>query len=215
MNHKKYDLIYCDPPWDYKNKVSNGAAKNHYPTTSLFNLTHIPIHSIASDNAVLAMWYTGNFVLEAIKLAEAWGFKVRTMKAFTWVKFNPLAWQRINKSIQNSELFDYHDLFELLDAETKMNGGNYTRSNSEDVLIATRGNGLQRISASVKQIVFSCLGEHSEKPWEVKNRLEQLYGDVNRIELFARDMSQGWDAWGNQCPNNSIELINSHFICKE
>ncbi|EPY0567785.1 hypothetical protein ACW7WW_002813 [Proteus mirabilis] len=21
--------------------------------------------------------------------------------------------------------------------------------------------------------------------------------------------------WGNQCPNNSIELINSHFICKE
>lgn len=60
---KKYDLIYCDPPWDYKNKVSNGAAKNHYPTTSLFNLTHIPIHSITSDNAVLAMWYTGNFVL--------------------------------------------------------------------------------------------------------------------------------------------------------
>lgn len=161
------------------------------------------------------MWYTGNFALEAIKLAEAWGFKVRTMKAFTWVKFNPLAWQRIDKAIQNGELFDYHDLFELLDAETKMNGGNYTRANSEDVLIATRGNGLQRISASVKQIVFSCLGEHSEKPWEVKNRLEQLYGDVNRIELFARDMSQGWDAWGNQCPNNSIELINSHFICKE
>lgn len=146
------------------------------------------------------MWYTGNFVLEAIKLAEAWGFKVRTMKAFTWVKFNPLAWQRIDKVIQNSELFDHHDLLELLDAETKMNGGNYTRANS---------------SASVKQIVFSCLGEHSEKPWEVKNRLEQLYGDVNRIELFARDMSQSWDAWSDQCPNNSIEFINSHFICKE
>lgn len=76
-------------------------------------------------------------------------------------------------------------------------------------------NEILRISASVKQIVFSCLGEHSEKPWEVKNRLEQLYGDVNRIELFARDMSQGWDAWGNQCPNNSIELIKSNFICKE
>ncbi len=60
---KKYDLIYCDPPWDYKNKVSNGVAKNHYSTTSLFNLTHLSIHSIASDNAVLAMLYTGNFVL--------------------------------------------------------------------------------------------------------------------------------------------------------
>lgn len=58
MDHKKYDLIYCDPPWDYKNKVSNGAAKNHYSTTSFFNLTHLTIHSIASDNVVLAMWYS-------------------------------------------------------------------------------------------------------------------------------------------------------------
>ncbi len=64
-------------------------------------------------------------------------------------------------------MFDWHDLLDLLNAETKMNGGNYTRANSEDVLIATRGNG-KRVSASVKQVVFSCLGEHSQKPWRLK-----------------------------------------------
>lgn len=123
MRMKKYDLILADPPWSYNNKVSNGAADNHYNTTGLYPLSRLPVEKYSSKNSVLFMWYTGNFALEAIKLAEAWGFKVRTMKAFTWVKFNPLAWQRIDKAIQNSELFDYHDLFELLDAETKMNGG--------------------------------------------------------------------------------------------
>ena len=154
---KKYDLIYCDPPWDYKNKVSNGTAKNHYPTTSLFNLTHISIHSIASDNAVLAMWYTGNFVLEAIRLAEAWDFKVKNMFGFAWVKLNKNAGDRINKKQPE----DFFDFMEILNNETKINCGNYTRQNIEMCLIATRGNGLPRQSASVRQVIYLCLDEHS------------------------------------------------------
>lgn len=47
-------------------------------------------------------------------------------------------------------------------------------------------------------------------PWEVRSRLEQLYGDVKRIELFAREEWKEWDRWGNQC-NNSIE-INTGLI---
>lgn len=33
----------------------------------------------------------------------------------------------------------------------------------------------------------------------------QLYGDIPRIELFARKNVTGWDAWGNECKND-IEL---------
>lgn len=93
----------------------------------------------------------------------------------------------------------------------KRGGGNHTRANTEDLLIATRGTGLTRASASIKQVVYSCLGEHSEKPWEVRNRLEQLYGDVKRVELFARESWPGWDRWGNQC-NNSFEIIPAQII---
>lgn len=39
----KYDLIYCDPPWQYNNKSSNGAADNHYNTTDFYSLTRLPI----------------------------------------------------------------------------------------------------------------------------------------------------------------------------
>ncbi|HIF4795024.1 TPA: MT-A70 family methyltransferase, partial [Citrobacter freundii] len=55
----KYDLIYCDPPWEYGNRISNGAACNHYSTMSMEELKRLPIWSLAAENAVLAMWYTG------------------------------------------------------------------------------------------------------------------------------------------------------------
>ncbi|CDG91484.1 MT-A70 family methyltransferase [Xenorhabdus bovienii] len=210
---QKYSLILADPPWQYNNAASNGAANNHYTTTDFYSLTRLPIEQIAAKNSVLAMWYTGNFTLEATKLAEAWGFTVKTMKLFTWVKLNKLAMDRIDKAIQEGRLLDSLDFINLLNTETRMNGGNYTRSNTEDVLIAVRGNGLERQSASVKQVVYSCLGEHSQKPREVHHRLERLYGDVPRIELFARESMDGWHLYGNESPVNNIEFINGvNFI---
>ncbi|NGP95865.1 DNA methyltransferase, partial [Klebsiella pneumoniae] len=72
---------------------------------------------------------------------------------------------------------------------------------------ATRGAGLERKHAGIKQVVYSPLGAHSEKPWEVRHRLELLYGDVPRIELFSRSAAPGWSHWGNQCATASVELI--------
>lgn len=209
-----YQLIYVDPPWQYGNKISNGAAENHHSTMSLAELKRLPIWEVAAEDAVLAMWYTGTHTEEAIELAEAWGFRIRTMKGFTWVKLNQNAERRFNKAIAEGELVDFNDLLSMLNRETRMNGGNYTRANTEDLLIATRGIGLERVNASIKQVVYSCLGEHSEKPWEVRHRLEKLYGDVSRVELFARESWPGWDRWGNQC-SNSFEIISGHIIKNE
>lgn len=81
----KYSLIYADPAWEYGNTVSNGAATNHYGTMKLIDMKRLPVWDLAADDAVLAMWFTGTHTREAIELAEAWGFKVRTMKGFTWL----------------------------------------------------------------------------------------------------------------------------------
>ncbi|MGA8121084.1 MT-A70 family methyltransferase [Rouxiella badensis] len=206
-----YQLIYADPPWRYDNVISNGAAGNHYGTMSLTDLMRLPVWSIAADNAVLAMWYTGTHNAEAVKLAEAWGFKVRTMKGFTWVKLNQLAEQHINKALEAGQIDDFYDFLDLLNTQTRMNGGNYTRANSEDLLIAVRGAGLERANASVKQVIYSPLGEHSEKPWEARHRLELLYGDTSRIELFARREIPGWDTWGDESPISSIQIFPAKF----
>ncbi|VFS64064.1 Transcriptional activator, adenine-specific DNA methyltransferase [Kluyvera cryocrescens] len=203
----KYSLIYADPPWSYGNTISNGAAENHYGTMKLIDIKRLPVWELAAENAVLAMWYTGTHNQEAIELAEAWGFTVRTMKGFTWVKLNQLAEGRINKALAEGEVADFYDFLDLLNAETRMNGGNHTRANTEDLLIATRGNGLERLNAGIKQVVYSPLGAHSEKPWEVRHRLELLYGDVPRIELFSRCGAPGWDHWGNQSIGPAVQLL--------
>ncbi|OPZ91194.1 MAG: hypothetical protein BWY74_02040 [Firmicutes bacterium ADurb.Bin419] len=70
-------------------------------------------------------------------------------------------------------------------------------SNSELCLLATRGNP-KRISASVHQVCDASVSRHSEKPFEIRDRIVQLCGDLPRIELFARTTSNGWDTWGNE-----------------
>ncbi|WP_407321780.1 MT-A70 family methyltransferase [Dickeya ananatis] len=206
----KYGLIYADPPWSYSNSASNGAAVNHYGTMSLAELKRLPVWSLAHDDAVLALWYTGTHVEEAIALAEAWGFDVRQMFLFTWVKLIQRAEQKINKVLGNECPLDFWDFLDLLNDITRMNGGNYSRQNQESVLLAVRGAGLPRQSASVRQIIYSPLGEHSEKPAETRLRLEELYGDVPRIELFSRTSSPGWASWGNEC-HNTTQLLPARW----
>ena len=75
--------------------------------------------------------------------------------------------------------------------------GFWTRSNAELCLLAVRGHP-KRHSAGVHQVIMSHIEAHSKKPEEARRRIEQLMGDVPRIELFARQKSPGWSVWGNE-----------------
>ncbi len=75
--------------------------------------------------------------------------------------------------------------------------GYWTRSNTEDCLLCTKGNP-KRSSASVHQVIYSSIREHSRKPDETRDRIVQLCGDLPRIELFARQRTKGWSVWGDQ-----------------
>ncbi len=51
--------------------------------------------------------------------------------------------------------------------------------------------------AAVKNVRLHNLLRHSEKPAAFAADIERLYGDVPRIELFARKRRRGWDYWGD------------------
>ena len=63
-------------------------------------------------------------------------------------------------------------------------------------LLATKGKP-KRISKSVRQLIHAPRREHSRKPDEVYDRIEQLL-DGTYVELFARRERKGWDSWGNE-----------------
>ena len=78
-----------------------------------------------------------------------------------------------------------------------MGMGNWTRSNSELCLLGTKGKP-KRVDASVHSVIDTPIERHSKKPDVVRERIVQLCGDLPRIELFAREKTDGWDVWGNE-----------------
>ena len=133
----------------------------------------------SADDSVLLLWATFPQLEEAFKVIKAWGFLYKTC-AFTWVKLN-----------QNGSKF--------------MGMGRYTRANAEICLLATKGNGIPRKNASIPNTQMYYRTKHSEKPWQFRREIEKLFGSVSRLELFARQKTEGWDVWGNELESD-IEL---------
>lgn len=175
---KKYNLIYVDCPWQYRDKANAGkrGAAHKYNVMSVEEIAKLPVRHIAERDCLLAMWWVAPQPMEAIWLCTQWGFTFKTMKGFTW-----------RKTTKNG--LDHFGM------------GNYTRANTEDCLIGVRGKPVRK-SASVRQLISAPVREHSRKPDEVRNALVELMGDVPRIELFARQKHEGWDCWGDEIKNN-------------
>lgn len=179
LPNKKYNIIYADPPWKYPKsggiKSARGLAKKYYCEMELEDIKKLRVQDIANENCYLFLWATAPNILEAIEVLNTWGFNFFTI-AFVWIK----------KNKKSDGLF--------------WGMGNSTRANAEFVLLGRKGK-LKRYSAKIHQIIMSRIREHSRKPDEVRNKIVELYGDLPRIELFARQRFEGWDVWGNEVSN--------------
>jgi len=169
---KKYGVIYADPPWRYDRKIGQGIAEDHYATMSITDICDLKVTELADTDCLLFLWTTFPQLKDAFRVIDAWGFSYKTV-AFVWIKTNK----------KSPSLF-----FGL---------GFWTRSNAEICLLATKGRP-KRVSAKVHQVIISPVEAHSKKPDEARTRIEKLIGDVPRIELFARQIMAGWDAWGDE-----------------
>ena len=172
--NKKYKIIYADAPWTYNNPKNNDPKMGGitYPTMSDEEINSLPIKDICEENCALFLWATMPKLQEALNVINAWGFKYTTC-AFVWIKTNPKG-----KGI-------YSGL------------GHWVNGNAELCLFAKKGRPI-RICKNIKQIVLEPRGKHSAKPNEVKKRIVRLIGDLPRIELFARERTEGWEVWGNE-----------------
>lgn len=175
MAEKKYNIIYADPPWQYKVYSKKGlgrSAEHHYPTMDIEDICALPVGNLAAKDCALFLWVTMPCLKDGLRTLEQWGFTYKTV-AFVWIKQNKKA----------DSLF--------------LGMGHWTRSNAELCILATKGNP-KRLSASVHQVIMSHIEKHSKKPDETRERIVELVGDLPRVELFARQKTDGWDVWGNE-----------------
>jgi len=82
--------------------------------------------------------------------------------------------------------------------------GSYTKSNIEVCLLGMRGH-IKSVDKTVPQILMHERMGHSVKPPVVRDRIVQLFGNISRLELFARQKTEGWDAIGYGIDGVSIQ----------
>jgi len=179
----KYNIIYADPPWKYNSRTNHktrfrGGAGGHYNLMTMDEIKALPIPDLAADNCALFLWCTFPYLDEQIKLFKYWGFDYKTI-GFNWIKTN---------SKNNKPFFGV---------------GYYTKSNPEPCLLGIKGK-MKPIDNTISNIIISPRQEHSKKPDDVRIKIVQLFGDLPRIELFARQKTAGWDVWGNEVESDII-----------
>lgn len=178
---KKYNIIYADPPWHYGSKSAVNNTKgseikplsDHYQTMRLDDMKAMDVKRFVADDAACFMWVTDSHLDEALEVMKTWGFKYKTI-VFNWVKTTSTG-------------------------KYCKNVAPWTMKSSEICLLGTRGAMTKYKKANnVESLVFAQRDRHSKKPDEVRRRIETLFGDLPRVELFCRYPAAGWDVWGNE-----------------
>ena len=179
-----YRLILADPPWRFevRNRESglDRSPDKHYKTMRTDEIAALPVQHLATADSLLAMWVYDPMLPDALKIANAWGFKFVT-PIFRWLKGDG-----------QGRLFDTGE-------KLGFGTGYHTRcGGAEDCWLFKRGRGLPVIHHGIRKEFYADVREHSRKPDEVSGWLVDLYGDVPRLEMFARQSRPGWDVWGDQ-----------------
>lgn len=175
----KYDVVLADPPWSYYGAADKwGAAAKFYDTMSDDDILSLDVASLLTKTSVVFLWATAPRLDLATRTLAAWGLHYRGVP-FVWVKCSrsgkPYGARGVRPSI--------------------------VKPTTEFVLagsLTKTGRPMPVADESVPQVVMASPGRHSEKPDEVQARIERLYPNASRIELFARRQRAGWASWGNE-----------------
>ena len=181
-----FRVIVADPPWKFGNRAyqDNGRppieADAHYPVMTTKEICALPVREKADKDSALLMWTTDAHLPDALEVMKAWGFEYRTV-AFVWLK-------------------QYHTGTPCVLVAP------WTLKSTELCLLGVRGSP-KRAAKNIRALIAAERTRHSKKPDEAMERIEALFGDVPRLELFARRKRHGWASWGNELAND-VEMPN-------
>jgi len=179
--NKKYKIIYADPPWSYDNKNTGGSMKSgaaeQYDTMPLDEIKNLPIKKICHKDCVLFMWATTPLLEEAFEVIKAWGFRYKTC----------IYWRKI----------------------MSLGMGYWFRGQVEVLIVAVKGD-IKAFRCQRANFIQTKVRRHSQKPTEMYGWIEEISKKHDlepKIELFARERREGWDAYGNQLPDTIQKLL--------
>ena len=184
-NNSKYGIIYSDPPWAQTKGNLRACRPNQkkeldYPTLNIQEIKdiHKDAFKLLDDKSNVFMWTIDKFLPETEQFMKELGFTLHAR--MIWDKGNGVAPAFTVRFSHEYLLWFYKRGHMLMPVpETR---GKYTTVIKEDSTV------------------------HSHKPEIVYQMLDDMFPNVKKIELFARNQKREWDCWGNQI--NMFEEVN-------
>lgn len=175
---KKYSVIYADPAWRFSQGINRRKKiRDKFGTNEELSLQYPTM----SDREIIE--------LNVGELADD------TCVLFLWTTDAHL--EVAIKAINNWG-FKYKTIAFTWNKK-RCFMGKWTVKQCEICLLATRGTAHKLLkSFKEKSYYEESKKEHSRKPNEFRKRIERMFGDVPKLEMFARTKSDGWDVWGNE-----------------
>ena len=173
LPQSRFDIVYADPPWDYKGQLQHAGQ--------------------GSGDTGGAIRHYGTVTLDDLKELRVDGIAADNCLLFLWAT-NPHLDQAID--LGKSWGFKWATVAFVWD-KVRVNPGFYTMSQCELCLVLKKGKIPEpRGARNVRQLVSEKRRAHSRKPDEVRRRIDAMFTDLRKIELFARGPVSGWTTWG-------------------
>lgn len=192
-----YGAIYADPPWSFLTRSDKGkdrSPEQHYDCMTLEEIKALPVRDLAAKDAVLFMWVIDTHIPMALDVMKAWGFEYKT-RAFGWAKLRKKGGEEMLAG-DPAAYFTGMGFWSRANPENCLLGVHEDAEPMADCLLGTRGKP-PRQSGAVRRLIVAPVREHSRKPDETMDRIEQLVKGPY-VELFSRSTRAGWDQMGNQ-----------------
>ncbi len=178
--NKKYQIIYADPPWQFYGNEC---------------LAKKSLLSKTNNNHYSTM------ALSELKQLPIKNIKEKKCLLFLWVVSSMLD---DGISVMKGWGFKYSTIG-FVWYKQRSNPGHYILNECEICIIGRCGGIPQpRGARNIRQFLSSKREIHSKKPDEIRMRIEQMFPQQSKIELFARQRTEGWDAWGNEVKSDII-----------
>lgn len=194
----RFRVLVLDPPWRYGDRltmsdVKRGADANYQGTMSFAQIQALPCRSLADDDAILCLW-VGNPILHwGFELLAGWGFEYK----------QPWHWVKTTKGFPEKGKLE-----DLNENALAFGMGRLSRTCSETMLVGTRGRIYDHLqSRRERNVIPHRALPHSRKPEVFQDRLDRMFPEGERLELFARRKRDPWVCVGNEAPDTLGEDV--------
>jgi N6-adenosine-specific RNA methylase IME4 len=191
-----YEVVLADFPWAY---TSYGTAKLPYETMSWEKIRDFDWREFVGDRFVLFSWVTAPLLAQQMLVHECW------RERFGWRYVGmPYVWVKTTNAGALVGAVGPRPTLVKSQTEFVIAYTNVRRGRPFPLLTEAQTPWLHDDGEFVTQEVPAPRREHSAKPAMVRQKIEELFGPLKRLELFAREANPGWDTLGNQSPTTRV-----------